>query len=195
MQVIPTAIPDVLILEPKVFGDDRGFFYESFNQQNFQNLTGLDVPFVQDNHSKSSKNVLRGLHYQIQQPQGKLVRVIAGEVFDVAVDLRRNSSTFGHWVGITLSVENKRQLWIPPGFGHGFLVMQDNTEFLYKTTDYYALQHERCIRWDDPTLGIEWPLSDANNLDPAQSLPPSTSPILSSKDKLGASFNDAELFD
>ena len=181
MQVITTAISDVLILEPKIFGDDRGFFYESYNQNTFQTLTGIEPQFVQDNHSKSAKGVLRGLHYQIQQPQGKLVRVIAGEVFDVAVDLRRHSSTFGQWVGVTLSGENKRQLWVPPGFGHGFLVMQDNTEFLYKTTDYYAPQHERCIRWDDLTLNIDWPLQDVPNL--------------SAKDKLGNSLNDAELFE
>lgn len=181
MQVIRTTIPEVLILEPTLFGDDRGFFYESYNQQTFQALTGIEAQFVQDNHSKSVKGVLRGLHYQIQQPQGKLVRVVAGEVFDVAVDLRRHSSTFGQWVGVMLSGENKRQLWVPPGFAHGFLVMQDNTEFLYKTTDYYAPQHERCIRWDDPALGIDWPLKEAPNL--------------SAKDKLGSDFSAAELFD
>ncbi|PPC94276.1 MAG: dTDP-4-dehydrorhamnose 3,5-epimerase [Methylotenera sp.] len=186
MHVITTAIPDVLILEPKIFGDDRGFFYESYNQHTFQALTGIDAHFVQDNHSKSAKGVLRGLHYQIQQPQGKLVRVVAGEVFDVAVDLRRHSSTFGQSVGVILSGENKRQLWVPPGFGHGFLVMQDNTEFLYKTTDYYAPQHERCIRWDDPVLSIDWQL---------QSLPNLSAPNLSAKDKLGNNLSDAELFE
>jgi dTDP-4-dehydrorhamnose 3,5-epimerase len=181
MQVIATAIPDVLILEPKVFGDDRGFFYESFNQAKFDQLTGISGEFVQDNHSKSAKNVLRGLHYQIRQPQGKLVRVVTGTVFDVAVDLRRSSKTFGQWVGVILSGENKRQLWVPAGFAHGFLVLQDHTEFLYKTTDYYAPEHERCIRWDDPDLGIDWPLIGTPNL--------------SAKDQLGINFKAAELFD
>ena len=181
MQVVKTAIPEVLILEPKVFGDDRGFFFESFNQQTFQNLTGVKANFVQDNHSKSAANVLRGLHYQIEQAQGKLVRVTAGEVFDVAVDIRRQSSTFCKWVGLILSAENKRQLWVPPGFAHGFVVLKDNTEFLYKTTDYYAPQHERCIRWDDPTIGIEWPIVQA--------------PILSSKDELGLALSQAEVFE
>jgi dTDP-4-dehydrorhamnose 3,5-epimerase len=181
MQVIATAIPDVLILEPKVFGDDRGFFYESFNQAKFDQLTGITGEFVQDNHSKSAKNVLRGLHYQIRQPQGKLVRVVTGTVFDVAVDLRRSSKTFGQWVGAILSGENKRQLWVPAGFAHGFLVLQDHTEFLYKTTDYYAPEHERCIRWDDPDLGIDWPLIGTPNL--------------SAKDQLGINFKAAELFD
>ena len=181
MQVVQTAIPDLLILEPKVFGDDRGFFFESFNQQTFQNLTGVNAQFVQDNHSKSSTNVLRGLHYQIEQAQGKLVRVTAGEVFDVAVDIRRQSATFGKWVGVLLSAENKRQLWVPPGFAHGFVVLKDNTEFLYKTTDYYAPQHERCIRWDDPTIGIEWPMTQA--------------PILSGKDQLGLALSEAEVFE
>jgi dTDP-4-dehydrorhamnose 3,5-epimerase len=181
MQVIATAIPDVLILEPKVFGDDRGFFYESFNQAKFDQLTGMTGEFVQDNHSKSAKNVLRGLHYQIRQPQGKLVRVVTGTVFDVAVDLRRSSKTFGQWVGAILSGENKRQLWVPAGFAHGFLVLQDHTEFLYKTTDYYAPEHERCIRWDDPDLGIDWPLIGTPNL--------------SAKDQLGINFKAAELFD
>ncbi|HSI44179.1 MAG TPA: dTDP-4-dehydrorhamnose 3,5-epimerase [Methylotenera sp.] len=182
MQVVQTAIPEVLILEPKVFGDDRGFFFESFNQQQFEALTGVKANFVQDNHSKSAKNVLRGLHYQIQQPQGKLVRVTAGEVFDVAVDVRRQSSTFGQWVGIVLSAENKRQLWVPPGFAHGFVVLKDGTEFLYKTTDYYAPQHERCIRWDDPTINIEWPLAG-------------TTPLLSAKDQLGLDLANAEVFE
>lgn len=186
MQVTRTAIPDVLILEPRVFGDDRGYFYESFNQQTFEKLTGIQVDFLQDNHSKSAANVLRGLHYQIQQPQGKLVRVTAGEVFDVAVDLRRHAATFGKWVGVVLSAENKRQLWIPPGFAHGFLVLKNDTEFLYKTTDYYAPQHERCIRWDDPEIGITWPLSG---------LSASNSPMLSAKDKLGLDILNAEVFE
>ncbi len=181
MQLVNTPIPEVLILEPKVFGDDRGFFFESFNQQTFQKLTGVAAHFVQDNHSKSSANVLRGLHYQIEQAQGKLVRVTAGEVFDVAVDIRRKSATFGKWVGVLLSAENKRQLWVPPGFAHGFVVLKDNTEFLYKTTDYYAPQHERCIRWDDPTIGIEWPIVQA--------------PILSGKDQLGLALSEAEVFE
>ena len=181
MQVVQTAIPEVLILEPQVFGDERGFFFESFNQQKFESLTGVKASFVQDNHSKSAVNVLRGLHYQIQQPQGKLVRVVAGEVFDVAVDLRRQSKTFGKWVGVVLSGENKRQLWVPPGFAHGFVVLKDGTEFLYKTTDYYAPQHERCIRWNDSDIGIEWPLS--------------AEPVLSAKDQLGLSFAEADVFE
>jgi dTDP-4-dehydrorhamnose 3,5-epimerase len=181
MQVIQTAIPEVLIIEPKVFGDDRGFFYESFNQKSFEELTGVKANFVQDNHSKSAINVLRGLHYQIQQPQGKLVRVAVGEVFDVAVDLRRQSCTFGQWVGVVLSAENKRQLWVPPGFAHGFLVLQEGTEFLYKTTDYYAPQHERCVSWDDPAIGIEWPVTGM--------------PVLSAKDKVGADLANAEVFE
>ena len=181
MQEVQTAIPELLILEPKVFGDDRGFFFESFNQQTFQKLTGVKASFVQDNHSKSAANVLRGLHYQIEQAQGKLVRVTAGEVFDVAVDIRRQSATFGKWVGVHLSAENKRQMFIPTGFAHGFVVLQDNTEVLYKTTDYYAPQHERCIRWDDPAIGIEWPIAQA--------------PILSGKDQLGVTLLDAEVFE
>jgi dTDP-4-dehydrorhamnose 3,5-epimerase len=181
MKLSETNIPEVLILEPKVFGDDRGFFFESFNQQTFQNLTGVKANFVQDNHSKSAANVLRGLHYQIEQAQGKLVRVTAGEVFDVAVDIRRQSSTFGKWVGVILSAENKLQLWVPPGFAHGFVVLKDNTEFLYKTTDYYAPQHERCIRWDDPAIAIEWPISQT--------------PILSGKDQLGLALSEAEVFE
>ncbi|MDD1608437.1 MAG: dTDP-4-dehydrorhamnose 3,5-epimerase, partial [Methylococcaceae bacterium] len=160
MKVIPTAIPDVLILEPNVFGDVRGFFYESFNQNAFAQATGLDVQFVQDNHSRSSQGVLRGLHYQIQQPQGKLVRVVRGAVFDVVVDIRRSSPTFGQAVGLELSEENHRQLWIPPGFAHGFLVLSDRAEFLYKTTDYYAPEFERCLIWNDATIGIEWPLQN-----------------------------------
>lgn len=158
MNVTPTAIPEVLILEPKVFGDDRGFFFESFNARTFERVTGLRCEFVQDNHSKSSKNVLRGLHYQIKQPQGKLVRVMQGEVFDVAVDLRKSSKTFGHWVGVRLSAENKKQLWVPEGFAHGFLVLSETAEFLYKTTDYYAPEFERSLLWSDPTLKIDWPL-------------------------------------
>lgn len=181
MRVIQTAIPEVLILEPKVFGDDRGFFFESFNQQAFEKLTGIKANFVQDNHSKSAANVLRGLHYQVQQPQGKLVRVVTGEVFDVAVDLRRQSRTFGQWAGVVLSAENKRQMWVPPGFAHGFLVLKNDTEFLYKTTDYYAPQHERCVRWDDPDLGIKWPLSAA--------------PLLSTKDQVGLDLLHAEVFE
>ncbi len=181
MQVTQTAISEVLILEPKIFGDDRGFFYESFNQQTFEKLTGVKANFVQDNHSKSAANVLRGLHYQIAQPQGKLVRVTVGEVFDVAVDLRRQSNTFGKWVGVILSAENKRQLWVPPGFAHGFLVLKNDTEFLYKTTDYYAPAHERCVRWNDPAIGINWPLS--------------AEPMLSVKDKLGLALSEAQVFE
>ena len=181
MNIVRTEIPDVLIIEPKVFGDSRGFFFESFNQRQFEQLTGVAPSFVQDNHSRSARGVLRGLHYQIHQPQGKLVRVTAGEVFDVVVDIRRQSPTFGKWVGAILSAENKRQHWIPPGFAHGFVVLKDNTEFLYKTTDYYAPQHERCIRWDDPTIGIEWPITQA--------------PILSGKDQLGLALSQAEVFE
>ncbi len=157
MKVTPTAIPDVLIIEPKVFGDERGFFFESFNQKAFNEATGLDVTFVQDNHSRSTKGVLRGLHYQVRQPQGKLVRVAHGEVFDVAVDIREGSPFYSKWVGVTLSEKNKRQLWVPPGFAHGFLVLSDSAEFLYKTTDYYAPEHEQCIRWNDEALAIAWP--------------------------------------
>lgn len=180
MHIKPTAIPDVFIIEPKVFGDDRGYFYESFNARRFKELTGIAAHFVQDNHSKSARNVLRGLHYQIQQPQGKLVRVIAGEVFDVAVDLRKKSPTFGHWVGVTLSAENKRQLWIPEGFAHGFVVISEAAEFLYKTTDYWAPEHERTILWNDPAIGIQWPLT--------------VEPILSGKDQAGTSLQIAEVF-
>lgn len=180
MEILTTAIPDLLIFEPKVFGDDRGFFYESFNARRFKELTGLDPVFVQDNHSKSAKNVLRGLHYQIQQAQGKLVRVVAGEVFDVAVDIRRSSPTFGLWVGVTLSAENKRQFWIPEGFAHGFIVTSESAEFLYKTTDYWAPEYERSILWNDPAIGIEWPI-DAE-------------PILSGKDQVGSKMADAEVF-
>lgn len=177
MRCTPTAIPDVLILEPKVFGDDRGFFYESYNQQAFQAATGLDVTFVQDNHSKSARNVLRGLHYQVEQPQGKLVRVVQGEVFDVAVDIRKGSKTFGLWVGQILSAENKKQLWVPPGLAHGFVVLSDTAEFLYKTTDYYAPAHERCIAWNDPDLAINWQMQGE--------------PLLSAKDAAGVAFRDA----
>jgi dTDP-4-dehydrorhamnose 3,5-epimerase len=172
MNIIQTAIPDLLIIEPKVFGDERGFFFESFNQKSFQSATGLDVEFVQDNHSKSARNVLRGLHYQTApHAQGKLVRVVQGEVFDVAVDIRQGSKTFGQWLGLTLSAENKKQLWIPPGFAHGFLTLSETAEFLYKTTDYYSPVHERCIAWNDPEIGIEWPLNAA--------------PVLSGKDQQG----------
>ncbi len=181
MQVIPTAIPDVLILEPKVFGDDRGFFYESFNQRVLAQTAGIDDAFVQDNHSRSVKNVLRGLHYQIKQPQGKLVRVVVGEVYDVAVDIRQSSPTFGKWVGIHLSAANKRMLWIPKGFAHGFLVLSDVAEFLYKTTDYYDPSSERSLRWDDPSLAITWPLNG-------------THPSLSAKDSQGQLFSQLEVF-
>jgi len=181
MKAVPTSIKDVVILEPKVFGDDRGFFYESYNERRFIELTGLEAPrFVQDNHSKSAKNVLRGLHYQIQQAQGKLVRVTAGEVFDVAVDIRRSSPTFGRWVGVTLSAANQRQLWIPAGFAHGFVVTSESAEFLYKTTDYWAPEHERAIIWNDPAIGIEWPTNVA--------------PLLSEKDRQGKLLADAEVF-
>ena len=164
IMVTPTAIPEVLVIEPKVFGDARGFFFESFNSRDFREATGLDVTFVQDNHSGSSRGVLRGLHYQIEQPQGKLVRVVQGEVFDVAVDLRRRSPTFSQWVGEKLSAENRKQLWIPPGFAHGFLVLSEWAEFAYKTTDYYAPHHEYAVRWDDPHIAIEWPASEQYKL-------------------------------
>ena len=177
MRAIQTAIADVLLLEPKVFGDDRGFFYESFNAKTFKEATGVDVQFVQDNHSKSARNVLRGLHYQVEQPQGKLVRVVQSEVFDITVDIRKGSPTFGQWVGEILSAENKRQLWIPPGLAHGFVVLSETAEFLYKTTDYYAPAHERCIAWDDPELAITWPIDGA--------------PSFSAKDAAGMSFRQA----
>ena len=164
MQVTPTAVPDVLLIEPKVFGDARGFFFESFNRRAFAQASGLDLAFVQDNHSRSSRGVLRGLHYQIEQAQGKLVRVVRGAVFDVAVDLRRSSPHFGRWVGFELSEDNHRQIWIPPGFAHGFLVLSEMAEFLYKTTDYYAPAHERCIRWNDEQIDIKWPLEGMPNL-------------------------------
>ena len=182
MKITPTSIPDVLLVEPKVFGDERGFFFESFNQRAFRQASGLAGEFVQDNHSKSARGVLRGLHYQIRQPQGKLVRVIAGEVFDVAVDIRRRSATFGKWVGQVLSGENKLQLWIPPGFAHGFVVLSGTAEFLYKTDDYWAPEHERCIAWDDAALGIEWPLGGQL-------------PRLSAKDAVGANFEAADVFE
>ncbi|MFM2035213.1 MAG: dTDP-4-dehydrorhamnose 3,5-epimerase [Pseudomonadota bacterium] len=175
MKATPTAIADVLLIEPKVFGDERGFFFESFNQRAFNQATGLNLDFVQDNHSKSGQGVLRGLHYQVQQPQGKLVRVVAGEVFDVAVDIRPDSPTFGQWVGEILSADNKLQLWVPPGLAHGFLVLSETAEFLYKTTDYYAPEHERCIAWNDPTLAIAWPAMNEG-------------PKLSAKDAAGGSF-------
>ncbi len=180
MKVVPLAIPDVMVIEPQIFGDDRGFFYESYNAKAFAEKTGVSLQFVQDNHSRSAKNVLRGLHYQIQQAQGKLVRVTAGEVFDVAVDLRRSSPTFGQWVGVHLSAANKHQLWVPPGFGHGFVVLSDYAEFLYKTTDYYAPQYDRSLRWDDPDIGIQWPISEA--------------PILSAKDQNAKLLREAEVY-
>ncbi|MFZ3182675.1 MAG: dTDP-4-dehydrorhamnose 3,5-epimerase [Pseudomonas sp.] len=178
------GIPDVVLLEPKVFGDERGFFYESFNQQSFEAAIGRRVNFVQDNHSCSAKGVLRGLHYQLQQPQGKLVRVVAGEVFDVAVDLRQSSATFGHWVGELLSAENKRQLWVPEGFAHGFLVLSETAEFLYKTTDYYAPQHERCLLWSDASVAIDWPLARLGGV-PLQ---------LSAKDQVGSALGAAQAY-
>jgi dTDP-4-dehydrorhamnose 3,5-epimerase len=178
--VTPTAIPDLLILEPKVFGDSRGFFFESFNAQNFASATGLNVNFVQDNHSRSAKGVLRGLHYQVQQTQGKLVQVSQGTVFDVAVDIRKSSATFGKWVGCELSDQNHRQLWIPPGFAHGFMVLSESADFLYKTTDYYAPAHERCITWNDPSIGIQWPEG--------------ITPLLSAKDQQGLALAEAEVF-
>lgn len=181
MKITPTAIPDVLIIEPKVFGDERGFFLESFNQRAFNQATGLDVQFVQDNHSRSARGVLRGLHYQVQQSQGKLVRVACGAVFDVAVDVRRRSPTFGEWVGVELNDSNHRQLWVPAGFAHGFLVTSEWADFLYKTTDYYAPQYERCIVWNDADLSIPWPLS--------------TIPLVSAKDAAGAASAVAEVFE
>ncbi|MFN9735189.1 MAG: dTDP-4-dehydrorhamnose 3,5-epimerase [Microcystis sp.] len=180
MKVIPTEIPDVLIIEPQVYGDDRGFFLESFNQKDFREKTGVNTTFVQDNHSMSLKNVLRGLHYQIPNPQGKLVRVVSGSVFDVAVDARKSSPTFGQWVGCILSAENKRIFWVPEGFAHGFLVLSDRAEFLYKTTNYYYPQYEKTIAWNDADLGIDWPLE--------------TPPILSPKDQAGQPFKSVEVF-
>lgn len=180
MQAIPTAIPDVLIIEPKVYGDARGFFFESYNEHAFAQATGLKVNFVQDNHSRSAKGVLRGLHYQLKQPQGKLVRVVRGSVYDVAVDLRKSSPTFGRWVGAELSEDNQRQMWVPAGFAHGFLVTSESADFLYKTTDYYAPEQERCIAWNDPAIGIQWPLAEA--------------PVLSGKDQQGKLLAQAEVY-
>lgn len=180
MKVIPSAIPDVLLIEPQVFGDERGFFFESYNQKAWQETTGVSRVFVQDNHSRSGRGVLRGIHYQLGRPQGKLVRVVSGEVFDVAVDLRRSSPTFGQWVGEMLSAENKRQIWVPEGFGHAFLVLSDSADFLYKTTEYYSPEDERCIAWNDGDLGIRWPEGIA--------------PRLSGKDSVGISFAQAELY-
>ncbi len=180
MKISTTTIPEVLLIEPQVFGDERGFFFESFNKRRWKQKTGLSTEFVQENHSRSGKNVLRGLHYQIQQPQGKLVRVIVGEVFDVAVDIRRSSPTLGSWTGALLSAENKHQFWIPEGFAHGFVVLSEAAEFIYMTTDYYAPEHERAIRWDDPRLAIDWPIKGE--------------PLLSAKDREAPLFNDAELF-
>ena len=180
MKVVPTNIADVLVLKPKVFGDERGFFFESFNKKNFEEATGVTSDFVQDNHSKSSKGVLRGLHYQIKQPQGKLVRVASGEVYDVVVDVRKSSDTFGQWVGTLLSAENKHQLWVPEGFAHGFVVLSETAEFLYKTTDYYAPEYERCIRWDDADLAIDWQYNEK--------------PLVSEKDAQGHSFQEADYF-
>ena len=180
MKYTSLAIPEVIVFEPKVFSDERGFFFESFNQCNFEEAVGKKVSFLQGNHSRSVKNVLRGLHYQIQQPQGKLVRVVQGEVFDVAVDIRKNSPTFGQWVGEILSAENKKQLWVPEGFAHGFFTLSDTAEFLYKTTDYWAPAFERCIRWDDPEIGITWPTDMA--------------PTVSAKDAVGNSLGNAEVF-
>lgn len=181
MKVLETAIPDVIVIEPCIFEDDRGFFYESYNERVLWEKIEISAHFVQDNHSRSVKNVLRGLHYQIQQPQGKLVRVVVGSVFDVAVDLRKGSKTFGQWVGVYLSAERRQQLWIPAGFAHGFVVLSEYAEFLYKTTDYYAPQHECCILWNDPDLGITWPIQDQ--------------PVLSAKDRAGKLLRNAEVFD
>ncbi len=180
MKAIATGIPDLLVLEPKVFGDERGFFMESYNKRVLAEY-GITAEFVQDNHSRSQKNVLRGLHYQLMQAQGKLVRVVSGEVFDVAVDIRRRSPSFGQWVGVTLSAQNKRMFWIPPGFAHGFLVLSESADFLYKTTDYYAPEHERSIAWDDPGIGIKWPLAGE--------------PVLSGKDRTGTLLKEAEVFE
>ena len=181
MKSIRLAIPEVLLFEPRVFSDERGFFFESFNQREFESAVGKQINFVQSNHSRSMQYVLRGLHYQIKQAQGKLVRVVSGEVFDVAVDIRRSSATFGQWVGEILSAENKKQLWVPPGFAHGFIVLSEDAEFLYNTTDYWAPEHERCIVWNDPTLAINWLLTGK--------------PVLSEKDARGATFNAAEVYD
>ena len=180
MKVTPTAIPEVLLLDPQVYGDDRGFFFESFNARKFESLTGIPANFVQDNHSKSARGVLRGLHYQIRQPQGKLVRVVAGAIFDVVVDMRKSSPFFGRWVGAELSADNRRQMWVPPGFAHGFVVISDSAECLYKTTDYWAPEHERALLWNDPALAIDWPLAGP--------------PMLSGKDSMGKLLADAEAF-
>lgn len=180
MQVVRTAIPEVLVIEPRVFGDDRGFFYESYNERAFAGATGLDVRFVQDNHSRSARNVLRGLHYQVRQPQGKLVRVTAGEIYDVAVDIRRGSPAFGKWMGVVLSAANRKLCWVPAGFAHGFLVTSDHAEVQYKTTDYWAAEHERSIAWNDRDLAINWPLK--------------VDPVLSPKDQAGVAFRQAEVF-
>ena len=182
MKAIRTAIPEVIVLEPRIFGDARGFFMESYNRRTFAELTGCDPDFVQDNHSRSARGVLRGLHYQIRQPQGKLVRVVSGAVFDVAVDIRRSSPTCGQWVGEVLSAENQRQIWVPPGFAHGFLVLSETADFLYKTTDYYVPEHERCITWNDPELAVAWPLIGLELR-------------LSARDMQGISFAQADLFD
>ena len=180
MKVTPGILPEVLMLEPRVFGDDRGFFLESYNRRAFRDATGVDAEFVQDNHSRSARNVLRGLHYQLNQAQGKLVRVVCGEVFDVAVDLRRSSPRFGRWMGLHLSAENKRMLWIPAGFAHGFLALQEATEVLYKATNYYAPEHERCVLWNDPDIAIDWPLAGM--------------PLVSDKDSRGVALKAAEAF-
>jgi dTDP-4-dehydrorhamnose 3,5-epimerase len=180
MKATPTAIPDVLVLEPRVFGDARGFFFESYNEKVFQEAVGFASGFVQDNHSRSARGVLRGLHYQVKQPQGKLVRVASGAIFDVAVDLRRSSASFGQWVGVELSEENRRQMWVPPGFAHGFLVTSDSADVLYKATDYYAPEHERCIAWNDPEIAIRWPLAGQ--------------PVLSAKDAQGRLLSQADTF-
>jgi len=184
VKVERTAIPEVLLLEPKVFGDARGFFYESYNRRTFAEATGVDAEFVQDNHSRSSKNVLRGLHYQVRQPQGKLVRVTAGEIWDVAVDLRRSSPSFGRWVGMTLDAAARRMLWIPAGFAHGFVVLSEQAEVLYKATDYYAPEHERTLLWNDPALGIAWPLAGE----------PAVQPTMTDKDRRGTPLAHAETF-
>jgi dTDP-4-dehydrorhamnose 3,5-epimerase len=181
MNVVATPIEGLLVIEPRVFGDDRGFFMESWNQRSFRELTGVQESFVQDNHSRSGRGVLRGLHYQLRQPQGKLVRVVQGEVFDVAVDVRRSSPTFGRWHGVILSESNRRQFWVPAGFAHGFVVLSESADFLYKTTDYYAPEHERCIAWNDPAVGIDWPLGGIE-------------PKLSAKDQAGVALAQAEVF-
>ncbi|WP_407646600.1 dTDP-4-dehydrorhamnose 3,5-epimerase [Caenimonas koreensis] len=184
LKATPTRLPEVLVIEPRVFGDERGFFFESYNRAAFRQATGIDVDFVQDNHSRSAKGVLRGLHYQLHQPQGKLVRVTSGRVFDVAVDLRKSSPNLGRWAGVELSADNKRQLWVPAGFAHGFLVLSEHADFLYKTTDYYAPAHERAVAWNDPQLAIEWPLAELTQ-----------APAVSAKDAAAAPWAAAELFD